>query len=50
MRGLGRGAAAASSAALRPYCRTNGCASFLDVDPVTGQSACPICGYTSRPH
>jgi hypothetical protein len=34
----------------RPYCRTNGCASFLDVDPATGVANCPICGYTLRPH
>ena len=29
----------------RPYCRTNGCASFLEVDPTTGRASCPICGY-----
>ena len=34
----------------RPYCRTNGCASFLEVDPATGVASCPICGYTLRPH
>jgi hypothetical protein len=34
----------------RPYCRTNGCASFLDVDPTTGVASCPICGYRLRPH
>jgi hypothetical protein len=34
----------------RPYCRTNGCASFLDVDPTSGEATCPICGYTLRPH
>ncbi|HKG56520.1 MAG TPA: hypothetical protein VKA85_04690 [Candidatus Limnocylindrales bacterium] len=39
-----------ASAALRPYCRTNGCASFLDVDPTTGTASCPICGYMQRPH
>jgi hypothetical protein len=30
----------------RPYCRTNGCASFLSLDPLTGRAVCPICGYT----
>jgi hypothetical protein len=34
----------------RPYCRTNGCASFLEVDQVTGTASCPICGYVLRPH
>ena len=34
----------------RPYCRTNGCASFLDIDPITGTASCPICGYVLRPH
>ena len=34
----------------RPFCRTNGCASFLEVDPTTGIGTCPICGYTLRPH
>jgi hypothetical protein len=39
-----------SQAAGRPYCSTNGCTSFLEVDPVTGMATCPICGYTRRPH
>ena len=30
------------------FCRTNGCASFLQVDPSTGTATCPICGYTRR--
>ena len=30
------------------YCRTNGCASFLTVDPSTGRASCAICGYTLR--
>jgi hypothetical protein len=34
----------------RPYCRTNGCASFLEVDPITGTASCPICGFILRPH
>jgi hypothetical protein len=42
----------ASAAASRPYCRTNGCASFLDVDEKAAIAHCAICGYTRRlrPH
>lgn len=36
-----------ATAATRPYCRTNGCASFLEVDATTGVATCPICGYTT---
>jgi hypothetical protein len=32
----------------RLYCRTNGCASFLEVDESTRRATCPICGYTRR--
>jgi hypothetical protein len=39
-----------STAATRPYCRTNGCTSFLEIDPTTGIGTCPVCGYTRRPH
>lgn len=40
--------AAATSAAYRPYCSTNGCTSFLVID-AEGQSAhCPVCGYVRR--
>ncbi|MDH4142209.1 MAG: hypothetical protein OEV61_06330 [Chloroflexota bacterium] len=49
MRRLRRRATAAT-AATRTYCRTNGCASFLEVDPVTGTERCPICGYVRRMH
>jgi hypothetical protein len=28
------------------YCRTNGCASFLTLDPATGRASCEICGYS----
>jgi hypothetical protein len=38
------------SAGLRPYCGTNGCASFLEVDPETGVARCPICGFIRRAH
>jgi hypothetical protein len=34
----------------RQFCRTNGCATFLEVDPTTGTATCPICNYTLRPH
>ena len=32
------------------YCSTNGCASFLALDPPTGVARCQICGYTRRVH
>jgi hypothetical protein len=35
-----------SSTATRPYCSTNGCTSYLVVDPDTSVGTCPICGYT----
>jgi hypothetical protein len=37
-----------SQATTQPYCGTNGCASFLVLDPATGVAACPICGYVRR--
>jgi hypothetical protein len=40
----------AAAATLRPYCGTNGCTSFLEVDPQTGLGQCPICGYQRRLH
>jgi len=39
-----------SAAAGRPYCNTNGCTSYLEVDPVTRIATCPICGYMRRVH
>jgi len=39
-----------SSTATRPYCSTNGCTSFLIVDPDTEIASCPICGFTRRMH
>ena len=27
------------------YCGTNGCATFLDIDPLTGTATCRICGF-----
>ena len=32
--------------AARLYCSTNGCTSFLVLDPETNVATCPICGYT----
>jgi hypothetical protein len=34
--------------ATRLYCATNGCTSFLVLDPETNVASCPICGYTRR--
>jgi len=30
------------------YCATNGCASFLELDPATGVAICQVCGYERR--
>ena len=30
------------------FCRTNGCPSFLTLDPETGVATCGICGFTRR--
>jgi len=40
----------AEANASRPYCRTNGCASFLAVDATRGVATCPVCGYTRQTH
>ena len=32
----------------RIFCSTNGCASFLELDPSTGIATCPVCGFTRR--
>jgi hypothetical protein len=34
------------SMALRLYCQTNGCTSFLELRPERGIAVCPVCGYT----
>jgi hypothetical protein len=39
-----------ASTATRPYCRTNGCTSFLVVDAETNVATCPVCGYTRHFH
>jgi hypothetical protein len=46
MRRLRRRAATAN----RPYCSTNGCTSYLTIDPASGVAHCEICGYTRRLH
>jgi hypothetical protein len=46
MRRLRRRAAAAQ----RPYCSTNGCTSYLEIDATSGVAQCPICGYRRRLH
>ena len=50
MRRLRRRTSSASSAARtgRLFCATNGCASFLDVDPTTGIAYCQVCGFQRR--
>jgi hypothetical protein len=39
-----------ASTASRPYCSTNGCTSFLVIEPATNVATCPVCGYTRRAH
>ena len=39
-----------TATAARPYCSTNGCTSYLTVDPATGTARCEICGFTRRVH
>jgi bacterioferritin-associated ferredoxin len=46
MRRLRRRAAVAQ----RPYCSTNGCTSYLELDATTGVAECPVCGYRRRLH
>jgi hypothetical protein len=36
------------SMALRLYCRTNGCTSFLELHPELGTASCAVCGYTRK--
>jgi hypothetical protein len=36
------------SQATRLYCRTNGCASILEIHPEGGIASCPVCGYSRR--
>jgi hypothetical protein len=46
MRRLRRRASAASNL----YCRTNGCASVLELDRSAGVARCRICGFERRVH
>ena len=39
-----------TATAHRPMCNTNGCTTYLTVDPGTGVAQCEICGYTRRLH
>jgi hypothetical protein len=39
-----------SASASRPYCSTNGCTSYLTVDPTSGIAHCDICGFTRHLH
>jgi transcription elongation factor Elf1 len=32
----------------RFYCRTNGCASILEIHPEGGIASCRVCGYSTR--
>jgi hypothetical protein len=32
----------------RFYCRTNGCASILELHPEGGIASCRVCGYSTR--
>ncbi len=40
----------AVSANSRLFCGTNGCPSFLDLDPETGAATCHICGFVRHIH
>ena len=37
-----------TTASGRLYCGTNGCASFLTIDPDRHVASCEVCGYTRR--
>jgi hypothetical protein len=39
-----------ASAASHLYCGTNGCTSYLELDPASGVARCNICGYVRRTH
>jgi hypothetical protein len=40
----------AASGTDRLFCSTNGCPSFLQVDPESGLATCHICGFVRRVH
>jgi len=37
-----------SASSSRLYCGTNGCASFLTIDPERKLAICEVCGFTRR--
>lgn len=37
-----------SAATNHLYCATNGCTTYLEVNPVARVAVCPICGYLRR--
>jgi hypothetical protein len=39
-----------ASTSTRLFCSTNGCTSYLIVDPATNVATCPICGLTRHMH
>jgi len=39
-----------SLATTKLYCRTNGCTSFLELNPERGVAVCPVCAYTLHLH
>jgi hypothetical protein len=38
----------ASAANGRIFCSTNGCPSFLELDPTSGLAICSVCGFRRR--
>jgi hypothetical protein len=48
IRRMRRRSNAATVNAGRIFCSTNGCPSFLELDPTTGIATCPICGFRRR--
>ncbi len=41
-------AASAAASGGRIFCSTNGCPSFLVIDPLSRVATCPICGFSRR--
>ena len=37
-----------STANTKLYCRTNGCTSFLELQPERGIAVCPVCAFSLR--
>lgn len=37
-----------SQTSSRLYCHTNGCTSFLELQPELGRAVCPVCGFTKH--